>query len=272
MFTSKVEIISTEQKYHIQFATPFLICLGIMILEKVYLLFDDCPELFAGADVIYHIASDILTIATQLAASVAAAIIFYYCTELLYKKRDMEKYIDMRRSLLLTMYSMMELLERFDAFSIINCTNTGRKTHDISDVEPFCACLKQLKDHAAEQALAGQINEYVKNHVEEFSRYMRLFQSSVHKVYDSAKQYRYFRNSLDNATDIKNIFEDLDTVFAFYKEDVGSGEIDEEKALNEISQNLMAFVFEFVDYETKLGTLMAAINRKQIFTFMRLLD
>lgn len=43
-------------------------------------------------------------------------------------------------------------------------------------------------------------------------------------------------------------------------------------ALNEIVENLIEFVLNYVGYEIKLGTLMTAINRKQIFTFMRLLD
>lgn len=73
-------------------------------------MFDNCPELFVGADLIYHIIANILSVITQLAASVAAAIIFYYCTELLYKKRDLEKYVDMRRALLITIYFMMDLL------------------------------------------------------------------------------------------------------------------------------------------------------------------
>ena len=64
----------------------------------------------------------------------------------------------------------------------------------------------------------------------------------------------------------------MDTTFVVYKDNIGNGEIDEEMASSEISENLIEFVLNYVDYEMKLETLMTAINRKQIFTFMRLLD
>lgn len=87
MFNPKVESISTKQKYNIQFGLPFIICVCIMLFEKVYLMLNDLPELFNGADIIYHSVTNILSVITQLAASVAAAIIFYYCAEFLNKKK-----------------------------------------------------------------------------------------------------------------------------------------------------------------------------------------
>ncbi|WP_148709835.1 hypothetical protein [Hungatella hathewayi] len=113
MFNPKVECISTEQKYNIQFLIPFIICVCIMLFEKIYLMFNNVPELFDGADIIYHSIANILSVITQLAASVAAAIIFYYCAEFFNKKKDMEKYSVIRRTLLIQMYFFMEKLTKF---------------------------------------------------------------------------------------------------------------------------------------------------------------
>ena len=74
----------------------------------------------------------------------------------------MEKYVTMRRSLLITIYFIMGLLEQFDIFSNIKCSNTNKRRHDVYDVEPFCECLKQLEDDSNYQFLVCQIKEYVK--------------------------------------------------------------------------------------------------------------
>ena len=251
MFNPEVEIISTEQKYNIQFAIPFIICICIMLSEKVYLMFNDFPELFVGADIIYHSVANILSVITQLAASIAAAIIFYYCSEFLSKKKDMEKYIVMRRSLLITMYFFMDMFERFDNFEVIKCSNNNKRMHDVYDVEPFYNLLKKAENDDA---------------------FYHSLEKQVEQLNNMVVSYRYFRNSFDNMNDIKNIFEELDTTFIVYKDEIGTGEIDEEKALNEMAESFIDFVCNYVDYEVKLGTFITAINRKQAFTFMRLLD
>ena len=55
-------------------------------------MFNNVPELFDGADIIYHSIANILSVITQLAASVAAAIIFYYYSESFNTNKHMEKY------------------------------------------------------------------------------------------------------------------------------------------------------------------------------------
>jgi hypothetical protein len=273
MFNPEVEIISTEQKYNIQFAIPFIICICIMLSEKVYLMFNDFPELFVGADIIYHSVANILSVITQLAASIAAAIIFYYCSEFLSKKKDMEKYIVMRRSLLITMYFFMDMFERFDNFEVIKCSNNNKRMHDVYDVEPFYNLLKKAEnDDAFYHTLEKQVEQYIQSNMNDFEGNMRAFRSNVNELNNMVVSYRYFRNSFDNMNDIKNIFEELDTTFIVYKDEIGTGEIDEEKALNEMAESFIDFVCNYVDYEVKLGTFITAINRKQAFTFMRLLD
>lgn len=272
MFTTKVDLISTEQKYNVQLSIPFIICICIMIFEKFFLIFDNFPELFAGGDIIYHAVANILSIITQLAASVAAAIIFYYCTEFLNKKKDMEIYCDMRRELLITIYFIMDLFERFDSFSAIKCSNTNKRWHDVYDIEPFCNCLKCLDNKKDYQILKEQLQVYIHNNLEDFHGNIKMLRSNVEKLYKSAKHYRYFRNSYECAEEIQNIFEELNTTFVIYNDNVGKDEIDETEALVSISENLIAFVQKYVNYEIKLGTMVSAINKKQIFNFMRLLD
>lgn len=272
MFSPKVECISTEQKYNIQFSIPFIICVCIMLSEKIYLMFDDFPELFNGADIVYHSIANILSVITQLAASVAAAIIFYYCAEFLNKKKDMEKYSVLRRILLIQMYSFMEIFEHFNNFDVIKCANNNKRMHDYYDVEPFYYVLRKIEDNSFRQSLINEIKEYIQKNMNDFHGEIRALRSSVNKLSASVLSYRYFRNSFNKVDDIKNIFEELDNTFIIYKDEIGSGQIDEEEVLNQIAEYFIDFVYKFVDFEVVLGTFIASLNKKKMFTFMRLLD
>ena len=48
--------------------------------------------------------------------------------------------------------------------------------------------------------------------------------------------------------------------------------INEELLLNEIVENFIFFVQRYTDFEIKLNAFMTSINRKQVITFMKLLD
>ena len=275
MFSPKVECISTTQKYNIQFAVPFIVCVCIMIFEKIYLMFGTLPELFNGADTVYHIIANILSVVTQLSASVAAAIIFYYCAEFLNKKKDMEKYITMRRSLLITMYFMMDLLEKFEEFESIRCSK-NKRMHDADDVERFYNIIKNINSNQICPSLESQLFGYIQTNIDEFSGYMRSFRSSVDELNNNSSSYRYFRNCLEDAQEIKSIFEELETAFIIYKDGVNVENtyemINEELLLNEIVENFIFFVQRYTDFEIKLNAFMTSINRKQVITFMKLLD
>lgn len=271
MFKPHVECISTTQKYNIQFAIPFIVSICIMLFEKIYLLFDNLPELFNGGDIIYHSIANILSVVAQLAASVAAAIIFYYCSEFLNKKRNMNLYIDFRRTLLITLYFIMDILEQFDNFETIR-RSTTKRMHDVYDVKPFYFTLKNIEDEKNYQYLLNQLKQYLQININELSNYMRGFHSTIKELTNNVSNYRYFRNSFNDMEEIKNIFEDLYNTFIIYKDEKGSGEIDEEAAVNEIAELFIDFVQSYTDFEIKLDTFMTAINRKRMVTFMRLLD
>lgn len=272
MFNPKVECISTKQKYNIQFLIPFIICVCIMLSEKIYLMFNNVPELFDGVDIIYHSIANILSVIAQLAASVAAAIIFYYCVEFLNKKKDMEKYIVFRRILLIQIYSFMKIFEHFNGFEDINRAKNNKRMHDLYDVERFYYILRKTEDYSFRQSLINEIKEYIQKNMSDFHGVIRSLRSTVDELSGSVLSYRYFRNSFNKVNDIKNIFEELDGIFIIFKDEIGSGQIDEEDVLNQIAEYFIDFVCEFVDFEVVLGTFVAALNKKNMFTFMRLLD
>lgn len=108
----KVETISTTRDFKAQFSKVFICSIAIMLTDKVILLFENFNPLIKYGDIIYHFIASILSVVTQLAASVASAIIFYYCIEFVNKKRDMQRYIDIRTTLLLFIYYHMESFAR----------------------------------------------------------------------------------------------------------------------------------------------------------------
>lgn len=166
----------------------------------------------------------------------------------------------------------MNIFECFDNFENIKCAKNNKRMHDVDDVEPFYNCLKKTKEDKFYKSLTKQFKQYIYADLNDFEGNMRVFRSNISKLSDRDSAYRYFRNSLDDIDEIKNIFEEVDITFQVYKDQISSGERDEETALNEVAENFIDFVRKYFDYEIKLGTFMTAINRKQAITFMRLLD
>ena len=187
-------------------------------------------------------------------------------------KKDMEKYSVIRRTLLIQMYFFMEIFEHFNDFEVIKCANNNKRMHDFYDVEPFYYILRKTEDYSFRQSLINEIKEYIQKNMSDFHGVIRTLRSTVNELSDSVLSYRYFRNSSNKVDDIKNIFEELDNTFIIFKDEIGSGQIDEEEVLNQIAEYFIDFVCEFVDFEVVLGTFVAALNKKKMFTFMRLLD
>jgi hypothetical protein len=121
----KVEGISTLQDYKIRFIKLFIVCVCIMVIEKLLFIFEDSPEIIVNGDLIYHAIMGVTSICSQLASSIAAAIIFYYCAEFINKKKVMGKYVDFRREILFLLYNHMEILTKLESFNEISLNNSN---------------------------------------------------------------------------------------------------------------------------------------------------
>lgn len=129
----KVETVSTRRPFEIQFWKIFICSVFIMLTEKFVLLFQNYKPIVKYGNVIYHFLVNILSVAAQLAASVAAAIFFYFCLEFANKKRDMEKYLNIRRILLFSIYHNMDTFSRIKNFESLGLINN----YNADSVEAF---------------------------------------------------------------------------------------------------------------------------------------
>lgn len=106
--------------FKIRFAYIFLICIGVLILDQIMKYLDNLPELFTGADCIFHFFQSFLNICSQLGVSVAAAIIFYYLLEYVNAKKRKDDLETIRKYLLYLLYAHMNLVCNTKSFECLN--------------------------------------------------------------------------------------------------------------------------------------------------------
>lgn len=269
-----VEVIATTQEFKVQLTKPFLACIFIMITEKIYLLFENSPPIIKNGDTIYHIIADILSILSQLAVSVAAAIIFYYCIEFINKKKDMEKYIELRRNLLILIYLFMELLSNCKGFECIKLDNLNKRMNDVNDIEPFIFSLNNMLTKERKDDFICDFSHFIQLNRDSFEGYLRVFESDSIKLKNEASSYRYIKNSQENMEQIYNSFEDIDNYYMSYKNPINDDNFktDLDLALRNTVTSFIDFISLVTAFEVDINSFMMAINRKKIITFMKLLD
>lgn len=78
-----------DSRFRVDYLWLFILCVGFMVMDQIMKYLDYCPELFSGGNYIFHVIQSLTSILSQLAVSVAAAIIFYYVVEFINAKKKL---------------------------------------------------------------------------------------------------------------------------------------------------------------------------------------
>lgn len=264
----KIESVMTSREFKIQFSKLFVGSIFVMLVEKFVLLLENSKPLIKYGDIIYHFMTNILSVVAQLAASVAAAIIFYFCIEFANKKRDMEKYIDIRRTLLFSIYSHMKFFSRIEGFESIRLGNLNKSFYDADSVEIFVRVAKKEFTEHNREVLLEKVKQGIK-YAKDFEGDLRAYNSDIESL-KKCKDYGYIKNSKENIDSIIDEFEELEIAFECYNNPLE--ETDVNFALEEVANEYINFIQLTLYFEIDLNAFMKSINRYKIIDFMKLLD
>jgi len=265
--------ISSQQDYKISFGKVFIFMIILMVLEKVLLLFKDSPPLFNGADMMFHIFVNILSILSQLAASIAAAIIFFFCIEFVNKKKDLAKYIDLRRDLLFMQYSFMEILSLCSGFEKLKLGNLNKRYYDADTISLYNELLDFNLQDSRRDSFLQDIKLYILNNTEKFQKYLNTYPKHIQSL-QKVKEYRFIKNSEEHINDIAEEFEETVGYLEIYMNPLNTEELktDMNFTLDELAKHYLNFIMLTTFFCRDLNAFMYALNNKKLWTFMKLLD
>lgn len=214
----------------IDFYKTFILCVLIMIIDQGFTLFENAPELFQGGDEIFHIMQAILSVLTQLSASIAAAIIFYY----------MCQFVDAR-----------------------NCIS------DIEDVQVHIEnllfqCMKVYGDDEGKSCCIEDLvnKNYIKSNVildEKYSLKIKIIQDELNHICEFQQLHIYYKKYKNEIESIKEIFNRLL---------IANNEIHTNVA--QINELMNDFVTGAVEIYKSQCSFVDSINKKRIFTFIKM--
>lgn len=243
-----------------------------MFSNEIWAALDKLPELFKYGDTIYHLFKSIISIISNVASSIIAAIIFYYIVEFIGKKKDYEKYADIRKYILFMFYKHLKVLTRLNLFSEIN--KRKRRVPDFYDIYDIPVLVKLFKDIDTEEkiltfkkGLKDLFQTKNKNDIEKFAD---SFEKDIEEIINKTN-YRYFKGSKDLIESICVLYkDDFQMISGMY----ASNNDDENKSdyIDDIVDDYFDFLNATMEFYVELENFIDCINKKKFGVFIKMLD
>lgn len=183
-----------DSRFRVDYLWLFILCVGFMVMDQIMKYLDYCPELFSGGDYIFHVIQSLTSILSQLAVSVAAAIIFYYVVEFINAKKKLGDIVEIRKHLIFMMYGHMRILCHTPSFDGLNRNkkrlNDKFKMFLIMDMPIFLDSYYGCK----KEKPSSELFEYfvrVENNPEDKEILMKHIQSFKREIDDLSVEKRF---------------------------------------------------------------------------------
>jgi ABC-type multidrug transport system fused ATPase/permease subunit len=261
-------------RYKIDFGLVFNLSICIMIFGEVWELLENRPEAIPYGDVIYHTIEVIFYILTNLAIGVSAAIVFYFMSQYIDKKKNFEKYTDFRAIVLRVLYNHMKVLSDVEEFNKLNERKEWIKDWYIStDVPIFLESFTKIDSEETKMLFKKNLMEYFLSMSDErFTKVMEEFENLAKEI-DPKKEIRFFKGSKDLIEAFTAWFGysgDFSIIVGLFK-----GEKDP-KAKRDYAEELVNDYYSLLEssiilYE-ELAEFIDCIEKKRIWKFIKMLD
>ena len=260
------------RRFRIDFKSIFLACIGVMVLDKIMIALDSLPPLFNGADILYHIFASAISIFSQLAVSVAAAIIFYYIIEFYNIKRNIEKYIELRKDLLFILYAHMALVRHTNEFDYLN-QRQRRVDDDVCfDMNDIPYLLHDFDKWDKEKAKSTMVPKLITFFNGLSPRLQDWYINRFQKEIDSLKlkrDYRYIKGSSDDIDNIVSIHQDMMEYYDLWK--VEGDTQKKEQFLSGVFSDYIDFFNDSVNFYQLIQMFISCVDRKDIILYLKML-
>ncbi|MCR8871991.1 hypothetical protein MRBLBA21_005042 [Peribacillus frigoritolerans] len=147
-------------RYKIDFGLVFVLCIIIMIFDPIWKLLEDRPEAFDYGDIIYHAVGVFSFVVTNLAMGIAAAIVFYFMSLFLDKKKNFEIYADLRGNTSSLLYTHMKILNEIEQFKEVNKRERTGDLFLIPDIPIVIEAFRNINSEEQKSQFKESLKEY----------------------------------------------------------------------------------------------------------------
>lgn len=213
-----------DKRFKIDFCWIFIFCISLMIADQIIRYLDYLPELFDGADYIFHVVQSIVAICSQLSVSVAAAVIFYYVLEFINAKKRINDIAEIRKYMLYILYRHMNIICHTNSFEDLN---RDKKRLDgpvkmflIMDIPILLDCYKSYNQEGFAKELHGWFLKA--HHNEEEKRLLTIDLKSFEKEIDKLVEYKrfpFYKGYTQDIVELKSLYEEISEYTDIYQHD-----------------------------------------------------
>lgn len=211
-----------DKRFKVDFAWIFILCISLMVIDQIMKYLDYLPELFYGADYIFHIAQSGIVICSQLSVSVAAAVIFYYVAEFINTKKKIADITEIRKYMLFMLYHHMSILCHTKSFEKLN-RNKKRldgpaKMFLIMDVPILLECYNNYDKTVLAKELYERFSEIHSS--DEEKRLLIIELNFFQKEIDSLVEYKrfpFYKGYTQDIEGLKSLYEEVSEYTDMYK-------------------------------------------------------
>lgn len=268
--TSKIH----DKRFKINFLCIFICCIIIMVMDQVIKYLDSYPELFYGADYIFHISQSIINICSQLAVSISAAIIFYYVLEFINEKKKLNHFIEIRKYMLFILYKHMEIICNIKSFKNLNRNkkrlNSRFKFFCIVDIPILLKCYNNCNKKILKKELSDYFIEIHKTTNDKDLLIVNLqnFNENLKSLL-KYKDFSFYKGFTEDIEDLSSSYREIQDYIKNYNDE------DDTDALEYIIDIIIENYIDLLDNSIHTYSIVVryidCLKKKYFFEFIKML-
>lgn len=263
-----------DGRFKINFSGIFILCIVIMSTDQIMKYLDYYPELFYGADYIFHILQSVINICSQLAVSVAAAIIFYYVLEFINEKKKINNFVEIRKYMLFILYNHMKIICNTESFKNLN-RNKRRlqgpiKSFFIVDIPILLECYNNCDKEIFKMELR---NYFFKVHKDsEGKRLLMILIKNLGKEVENLLEYKdfsFYKGYTEDIEELTSIYENMNEYVDYYNNEKDACSL--YSYTETIVDNYIDFLDESIHTYHIIERYIECLKEKNFIEFMKML-
>lgn len=260
-----------DHRFKIDFMGVFISCIVLMIMDETIKYLNYLPELFNGADYIFHIFQSVITICSQLGVSIAAAVIFYYILEFINAKKKINDITEIRKYMLFILYNHMNIICNTKSFEDLNRDKKRLK----GDVKLFLfmdiPILLECYNDCNKEKFAKELNDYFLEVHKDIDKKRILiielqgFQKDITSLLEY-KRFSFYKGYMEDIEGLQSVYEEVDGYSEIYKSE------DNIECFKFIIDNYLSFLEDCIHIYHIMERYVECLEDKHFIEFMKMMD
>ncbi len=268
--TKGIGEIYTNKRFYIDFKNIFTWCLVLLVLNSFFCVADKLPELFVGGDVVYHILSNIFVIISNLAASVAAAIIFYYASMFIECKKNFDNITEHRKYMLFILYGHIDIVKHVESYNVLA---KEEKEYEqsfklyLNSVYAIPRLVDMYELELGNEKLLDQISNYLSSlEVKEIEMLMSSFKTNVRKLIE-LKSHVYVKGYTDDINSLVAILDEIE----IWSSGLNKNDENFESQIEGLAEQYVTFFHHSIEMYLHTQEFIYCIEQKRLIRFLKMI-